>query len=534
MNQTSIRKRLLLSNIATLLFVAICGFIGFHAVRALNGAMDDIASNGSAIKDQLQADMMHDAIRGDVLGALLGATNGDQAQAQEAAKDFAEHAALLRARLASMDDNTDDAVLKQDMARVLPDAEAYLASAATMIKGAAVDKDAAQAAYPAFLVSFRKLEDSMGELSEHIERNSAAAGVAADSTAGRARLQIIGVSLLSMLVALALAMVNTRAIVRPLDAAIASAARIARGDLSADAGHDQADPGTETGRLLLALSNMRTSLHQIVSQVRVGTDAIATASGQIASGNMDLSSRTEMQAGSLEETASTMEELTATVRQNTENARQATQLAGSASTVATKGGAVVSQVVATMGAIDQASARIGDIIGVIESIAFQTNILALNAAVEAARAGEQGRGFAVVASEVRALAQRSNSAAREIKALVGASAEAVEQGSVLVRDAGATMDDIMASVQRVSAIMQEISVASAEQERGIEQVNQAIGEIDGITQQNAALVEQAAAAAGSMQDQAATLATVVSVFQLDAASRGQPDSPPGLPLALRA
>ena len=510
----SIRKRLMLSNVATLLFVALCGLIGIQAVRSLDTAMDAVRDNGSAIKDQLQADMAHDAIRGDVLGGLLAATNADSAAAQEAAKDLAEHTTVLRARLASMAAITTDAQLKRDMAKVGPDAEAYLASAASLLKAAALDKDAAQAAYPAFLNSFRRLEESMGALSEHIEKNSAAAAAGGEQAGKNALLQIGGVSLLSMLVALALGMMNTRAIVTPLNAAIESAARIAQGDLSGDAGHGNGSTHTETGRLILALANMRASLHDIVAQVRLGMDAMATASGQIAAGNMDLSSRTEMQASSLEETASSMEELTSTVRQNSENARQATQLAASASDVAAKGGAVVAEVVETMGAIDQASSKIGAIISVIEGIAVQTNILALNAAVEAARAGEQGRGFAVVATEVRALAQRSNTAAKEIKDLVGASASAVTRGSLLVHNAGATMAEIVASVGRVSAIMQEIGVASAEQETGIEQVNRAIGEIDGITQQNAALVEQAAAAAGSMQEQAGSLKDIVNVFQL--------------------
>ena len=509
----SIRKRLMLSNVATLVFVALCGLIGIGAVRSLDTAMDAVRDNGSAIKDQLQADMAHDAIRGDVLGALLAATNADSAAAQEAAKDLAEHTTVLRERLASMAAITTDAELKRDMAKVGPDAEAYLASAAGVLKAAALDQDAAQAAYPAFLNSFRKLEESMGALSERIEKKSAAA--AGGEQAGKnALLQIGGVSLLSMLVALALGMMNTRAIVAPLDAVIELAARIAQGDLSGDAGQGKGSTHTETGHLILALANMRASLHQIVSQVRVGTEAMATASGQIATGNMDLSARTEMQASSLEETASSMEELTSTVRQNSDNARQATQLAASAADVAAKGGAVVAEVVETMGAINQASSKIGAIISVIEGIAFQTNILALNAAVEAARAGEQGRGFAVVATEVRALAQRSNTAAKEIKDLVGASASAVTRGSLLVENAGATMAEIVASVGRVSAIMQEISVASSEQETGIEQVNRAISEIDGITQQNAALVEEAAAAAGSMQEQAGSLKEIVNVFQL--------------------
>jgi methyl-accepting chemotaxis protein len=312
---------------------------------------------------------------------------------------------------------------------------------------------------------------------------------------------------------------NARAIVIPLNAVMQTAARIARGDLTEHA-VQSADTRTETGRLTLALANMRTSLHEIVSQVRTNTDGIATASSQIAIGNMDLSSRTEMQAGSLEETAATMEQLTSTVRQNTGNARQATTLALAASDVAVRGGLVVGEVVETMGEISTTSARIGDIIGVIEGIAFQTDILALNAAVEAARAGEQGRGFAVVASEVRSLAHRSNAAAQEIRQLVGAAAGAVTRGSTLVHAAGTTMQEVVASVQRVSAIMTEISIASAEQESGIEQVNRAISEIDGITQQNAALVEEAAAATGAMQDQATTLKGVVNVFQLGIATAG--------------
>ena len=512
----TIRKRLLLANLATLAFVAIAGVIGLRAVHTLGVAMDAISTNGAAMKDQLQADMAHDALRGDVLNALLGSANGDSAQLVQAGKDVAEHVALFRERLASMDQKTTDPALKKAMAAVRPDADAYLASAAQMVATAAADKDAAAAAYPRFTAHFEKLETSMGELSEVIERNSAAAGAASDSVAASARMQIIAVSILSMAVALLLGLLNARAIIRPLDAAIASAACIADGDLSEQHGettHDASDH-TETGRLHQALAHMRASLHEIVTQVREGTDAMSTASGQIAAGNMDLSSRTEMQASSLEETASSLEELTSTVRQNADNARQAATLAASASDVAKKGGAVVAEVVDTMGAIDQASNKIGDIIGVIEAIAFQTNILALNAAVEAARAGEQGRGFAVVAMEVRALAQRSNSAAKEIKDLIGASASHVERGSKLVHNAGATMNEIVASIARVTDIMGEISTASSEQETGIGQVNTAVSEIDGITQQNAALVEEAAAAAASMQEQAGKLATIVDVFRL--------------------
>jgi methyl-accepting chemotaxis protein len=252
----------------------------------------------------------------------------------------------------------------------------------------------------------------------------------------------------------------------------------------------------------------------IVGEVRQGTDTIATASGQIAAGNMDLSSRTEEQASSLEETAASMEELTSTVKQNADNARQANQLAVSASSVAVRGGSVVNQVVGTMGSINASSRKIVDIIGVIDGIAFQTNILALNAAVEAARAGEQGRGFAVVAAEVRNLAQRSAAAAKEIKTLIGDSVEKVEEGSKQVAEAGKTMDEIVDSVKRVTDIMAEIQAASQEQTQGIEQINQAITQMDQVTQQNAALVEEAAAAAQSLQEQASGLSQVVSVFKL--------------------
>ncbi|WP_426070506.1 methyl-accepting chemotaxis protein [Janthinobacterium sp. DSP2-3-3] len=299
------------------------------------------------------------------------------------------------------------------------------------------------------------------------------------------------------------------------DYAAAIVAQIAKGDLTT---HIDTRPG-DTDSLLMAIKAMRDNLAHLVSQVRNDADAISTASGEIASGNHDLSARTEQQAGSLEETASTMEEMTSTVRQNADNARQANQLAISASQVASQAGGVVSQVVDTMGAINASSKKIGDIIAVIDGIAFQTNILALNAAVEAARAGEQGRGFAVVASEVRNLAQRSAAAAKEIKQLIDSSAEQVGAGEKLVALAGETMEKVVSSVQHVTDIVAEISSASAEQSAGIEQINQAIVEMDNMTQQNSALVEQASAAAQAMNEQAAGLAQIVSVFKVDAVAR---------------
>ncbi|MYM82219.1 methyl-accepting chemotaxis protein [Duganella sp. FT50W] len=341
----------------------------------------------------------------------------------------------------------------------------------------------------------------------------------------RSRALIIAVSLAGVLASIVAGFLITRSILGQLGGepvyAMTVAQNIANGDLEADV---VLRPG-DRGSLIFSMKQMRDQLAEIVGRVRGGTDTIATASSQIAAGNLDLSARTEEQASSLEQTASSMEELTSTVKQNADNARQANQLAVSASEVAVKGGAVVNEVVDTMASINQSSQKIVDIIGVIDGIAFQTNILALNAAVEAARAGEQGRGFAVVATEVRNLAQRSAAAAKEIKVLIEDSVSQVAAGSKLVDNAGVTMADIVQSITRVTDIMSEISSASAEQTMGIEQVNSAIAQMDEVTQQNAALVEQAAAAANSMQEQAAMLSEVVSVFKVGqqaAASRPAP------------
>nr|WP_308936688.1 methyl-accepting chemotaxis protein [Duganella radicis] len=362
-------------------------------------------------------------------------------------------------------------------------------------------------------------QDTMDEYAALQKETNQADAAAAAAAYQRARLLMLVLSAAAIAVGVIAAVRIARGLLRQLggepDYAAAIAGRIASGDLTVvvdTRGNDQQS-------MLHAMKMMRDALARIVAEVRTGTETIASASTQIASGNQDLSSRTEQQASSLEETASSMEELTSAVRANNDNARQANQLAQSASAVAQQGGAVVSQVVDTMGAINESSRKIVDIISVIDGIAFQTNILALNAAVEAARAGEQGRGFAVVASEVRTLAQRSASAAKEIKELIGTSVEKVEIGSKLVEQAGHTMDQVVASVQRVTDIMAEISTAGDEQSAGIEQINQAVSEMDTVTQQNAALVEEAAAAAEAMQNQAANLERVVSVFRVDGAQR---------------
>ncbi|TFW13459.1 methyl-accepting chemotaxis protein [Duganella callida] len=362
---------------------------------------------------------------------------------------------------------------------------------------------------------FKAYTGALEQLLDHQTRQATALAERSDRQFQGSRALLIGLGVATLALGALLAWLLTRGIVRPLTQAVDLAEQVAAGELHVAIAHGRSD---EIGKLFDALSHMTSRLADTVGRVRDGAVAIDTASREIASGNMDLSRRTEHQAGALEETASAMEELTAAVRQNSGNARRANQLALSASAVAGRGGQVVSEVVRTMATINQYAQRIVDITSVIDGIAFQTNILALNAAVEAARAGEQGRGFAVVAGEVRSLAQRSAEAAKEIKKLINDSAARVASGSELAETAGATMDEIVSSVQKVTAIIGAISAASSEQESGIEQVNGAISDMDDVTQQNAALVEQAAAAAAAMQAQARELAQLVQSFKVDARS----------------
>ncbi len=371
----------------------------------------------------------------------------------------------------------------------------------------------------ALIKKIRPVQDEwfkvLDELVNFEDKQNAIVADEAKSAFGNARNVLLLLGGLALVLGIIAAVIITRSLLKQLggepDYAADIASQIAAGDLSGIIDTNNGDSES----LLAEMKTMRDSLVNIVGQVRVGTDTIATASREIATGNLDLSSRTEQQASSLEKTTASMKELTTTVKQNADNAREANKLAASASDVARQGGVVVAEVVDTMSSINESAKKIVDIISVIDGIAFQTNILALNAAVEAARAGEQGRGFAVVASEVRSLAQRSAAAAKEIKTLIGDSVEKVEIGSKLVGQAGATIDEVVSSVRHVTDIIAEISAASQEQSSGIEAVNLAIIEMDGMTQQNAALVEEAAAAAQSLQDQAGELAKVVSIFKLN-------------------
>jgi methyl-accepting chemotaxis protein-1 (serine sensor receptor) len=404
--------------------------------------------------------------------------------------------------------------LKAMAATVLPITAKYKKAVTDAIDMASMDPNTGIAAMQSATAEYDKLRQELAVTVQQLDAQTAAS-IYASKTANEKMLWLIGAVLPLALVLLGVvAVLVARGVTLPLNKAVMFAQAVASGALDKQIENHGTD---EIGLLLGALNEMTASLARVVGEVRSGTESIATASREITGGNMDLSSRTEQQASTLEETAASMEELSSTVKQNADNAQRANQFAASASEIARQGDQVVGQVVATMASINASSTKIVDIISVIDSIAFQTNILALNAAVEAARAGEQGRGFAVVAAEVRNLSQRSTAAAKEIKALIGDSVNKVGAGSALVARAGTTMAQIVDSVTRVTEIMVEISVASTEQSAGIEQVNQAISQMDTATQQNAALVEEAAAAAHALQDQAGKLAQVVSVFTLGAA-----------------
>ncbi|MGZ8292967.1 MAG: methyl-accepting chemotaxis protein [Telluria sp.] len=447
---------------------------------------------------------------------VLIMTEPDQIK-KELANIVARNASATAA-LEELTSTTNDQNGKAILAEIAAIRAKFIPAQSAFIK--LVNDDLKDDAMVKFMFSLRpqqaKYFDQLDQFIAYQDGVMAKAGAEAAAVSSRTQFLILMLAAAAVGISLGIAVLTTRSITGPLSYAVKVARRVAEGDLTSVINIKSRD---EMGQMLEALKHMNASLIKIVADVRVGTESISSASGQIASGNLDLSIRTEQQAASLGNTSGSIRELSETVQQNADNARQANQLAANASEVAVRGGSVVSRVVDTMGSITASSKKIVDIIGVIDGIAFQTNILALNAAVEAARAGEQGRGFAVVASEVRSLAQRSAAAAKEIKNLIGDSVDKVQEGSALVEQAGVTMREVVDSVRRVTDIMAEITAASQEQSAGIAEVKHTILEMDETTQQNAALVEEAAAAASSMQDQAANLARVVSVFKLDTAAQ---------------
>jgi methyl-accepting chemotaxis protein len=437
----------------------------------------------------------------------------DATQAAELRKQVEANKTTISNALATLDKLVYRPAGRELLAQVASERAAYVQSFTAVLKLLAEGQreQATQRAMADTMPRLARLQATVEKLANLQDSIVIANGREIKQHISSALVMMVVLGLAALLAGVACALWVTRSITRPINYALQVARAVAAGDLTSQI---RANTQDEAGQLLHALREMNDALSQIVGQVRHGTVSIASASSQIATGNMDLSARTESQASALEETASSMEELTSTVKANADNAREADKLAGSASSVARRGGEVVSQVVSTMGSINDSSRKVVDIIAVIDGIAFQTNILALNAAVEAARAGEQGRGFAVVASEVRNLAARSSAAAKEIKELISSSVEQVDAGARLVAQAGATMQEVVESVQRVTGIVAEISIATREQTEGIEQINTAIMQMDQTTQQNAALVEQAAAAASAMSDQASDLEKLVSRFRL--------------------
>ena len=501
--------KMFIAPVTAMIFLTLIGVTSVVAMKQQDQRMLDLKDvTFSGFRGASAQTIALGQIHAEVAGKMAIMASLDEKAVKQLIADTSQKIDAVAAEFAKMQANPS---LKAMASTVLPITAKYKKSVTDAIDLASMDPNTGIAAMQGATAEYGKLRDELAITVKQLDAQTTAS-IYASKAANEKMLWLIGAVLpLALLLLGVVAVLVARGVTRPLNQAVKFAQAVASGALDKQIENHGSD---EISLLLAALNDMNTSLARVVGEVRSGTESIATASREIASGNMDLSGRTEQQASTLEETAASMEELSSTVKQNADNARRANQLAASASEVARQGDHVVGQVVATMASINASSNKIVDIISVIDSIAFQTNILALNAAVEAARAGEQGRGFAVVAAEVRNLSQRSTAAAKEIKDLIGDSVNKVGAGSALVAQAGSTMTQIVDSVTRVTEIMAEISVASSEQSAGIEQVNQAIAQMDTATQQNAALVEEAAAAAHALQDQAGNLAQVVSVFTL--------------------
>ncbi|HEY1394204.1 MAG TPA: methyl-accepting chemotaxis protein [Methylibium sp.] len=498
------------------LLIAITGVAIVNLAKLNAGA--ELITHTEFPKTELETSALDNA-RGSIARVFQIVTDDDKERSGKARERFQANVKIYADALAQLDARLTRPQARELLAKAKRSSDAYGASTAKVFALLDEDKreEAQRLAYADTYDALHAFANDLRALLDFGQKVVDDTGAESAKTYESTRNLMIALGLLAVALGAACAWLVTRSITRPIAQAVAVAKTVASGDLSSKVEINSKD---ELGELLLALGHMNASLVAIVGNVRNAADSIATGSSQIATGNADLSQRTEEQASNLQQTAASMEQLTAAVKHNADTARQATQLAGDASSAAEQGGQVVGRVVQTMGEIAASSKKIADIIGVIDGIAFQTNILALNAAVEAARAGEQGRGFAVVAGEVRGLAQRSAQAAKEIKGLIGESVDKVESGYRLVDDAGRTMGGIVAQVKRVSDLIGEISNASVEQSAGIGQVGDAVAQLDQVTQQNAALVEESAAAAESLKHQAGQLAQTVAVFKLQARAEG--------------
>ena len=505
-----LRSQILALGLSGALLAGFAGGIGLYTSSQLGSSLSDTVKAGHALQTSQQADMMHDALRGDAQLALLGALEQNAELIESARAGLKDHAETFDTALNELSGHSLSDDSRAALTLVRPLVQKYTESVAQVVGLSATDARAAQAAMPAVQTVFSELEDQMAAMSESIEKHSQQLEATANERVQDSAVLIGAALALAVALMTAASLSLARSMAAPINHAVSVADSLAQGDLTVSISPSGND---EARHLLQSLAHMQASFASIVKEVKSNADEVASASAQIAGGNQDLSNRTEQQASALQETAATMDQLGSTVRNNADHARQANQLALGASSVARKGGEVMGQVVTTMTGINDSSKKIAEIIGVIDGIAFQTNILALNAAVEAARAGEQGRGFAVVAGEVRNLAHRSAEAAREVKSLVNASVDRVEQGTALVGQAGHTMDEIVSAIKRVTDIVAEISAASAEQSAGIDQVGLAVSQMDQSTQRNTALIEESAAASETLKQQARQLVDAVAAFK---------------------
>lgn len=550
----SVSLKLAMLVAAALGLLVVVAWTGQRALANMQSSTRQVVDHLTMLKNQMQLDMIHDAVRSDVALLALSASQKDLAQQLSASQTTTQDglssassapgelidgvvslsnldAKAVRGALDRHGKEMLELVTTLSREDVPADIRVSISSTKPVVQnyvrlahqvGDLVGKDplVTQAALTDFESGFLDLEKRLGGLGDSIKNSALAIQAASSKTAQEGTNLIYLTGLLAFALLMFVSWLIARSIVGPLKRAIKAAQAVAAGDLTHVI---EVDGGSETGQLMQSLKDMNEALNKkmsrVISQLRETSDSVLVASRQLVQGNMNLSSRTEEQASTVEETAASIEELSGTVRQNAEHAQEAKSLAETASGVAARGGEVVSRVVATMDQISHSAKKIADIISVIDGIAFQTNILALNAAVEAARAGEQGRGFAVVASEVRSLAQRSAAAAKEIKGLISDSVGKVELGSQLVNEAGQTMTETVDSIRRVTALMFDIATASQEQSEGVEQIGQAITQIDDVTQQNAALVEEATAAAESLERQAGSLADLLSEFKVDSGAR---------------